>query len=55
MKVGTKVAKHMACGDDMKFDEVSMKGSGEVTLLLSSFKNNDEQILQAEISALVSK
>jgi acyl dehydratase len=31
------------------------KGSGEVTLLLSSFKNNGEQILQAEISALVSK
>ncbi|MEH7246881.1 MaoC/PaaZ C-terminal domain-containing protein [Neobacillus niacini] len=31
------------------------KGSGEVTLLLSSFKNEGEQILQAEISALVSK
>ena len=31
------------------------KGSGEVTLLLLSFKNDGEQILQAEISALVSK
>ncbi|WP_419887779.1 MaoC family dehydratase [Neobacillus niacini] len=31
------------------------KGSGEVTLLLSSFKNNGEQVLRAEISALVSK
>ena len=29
--------------------------SGEVTLLLSSFKNTGEQVLQAEISALVSK
>lgn len=31
------------------------KGSGEVTLLLSCFKNNGEQVLLAEISALVSK
>lgn len=31
------------------------KGSGEVTFLLSSFKNNGEQVLKAEISALVSK
>ncbi|KGM45103.1 MaoC family dehydratase [Neobacillus niacini] len=31
------------------------KGAGEVTLLLSSYKNNGEQVLQAEISALVSK
>jgi acyl dehydratase len=31
------------------------KGSGEVTLLLSTFKNDGEQVLKAEISALVSK
>jgi acyl dehydratase len=31
------------------------QGSGKVTLLLSSFKNNGEQVLKAEISALVSK
>lgn len=31
------------------------KGSGEVTLLLSTYINNGEQVLQAEISALVSK
>lgn len=29
--------------------------SGEVTLLLSTFKNNGVQVLKAEISALVSK
>ncbi|MGN7398005.1 MaoC family dehydratase [Peribacillus frigoritolerans] len=29
--------------------------AGEVTLLLSSFKNDSEPVLQAEISALISK
>ncbi|WP_045516177.1 MaoC family dehydratase [Neobacillus niacini] len=31
------------------------KGSGEVTLLLTTFNNNGEQVLKAELSALVSK
>ncbi|MEQ6377481.1 MaoC/PaaZ C-terminal domain-containing protein [Bacillaceae bacterium S4-13-56] len=31
------------------------KKSGEVTLLLTSYKHDDIQVLQAEISALVSK
>lgn len=31
------------------------KTAGEVTLLLSSFKNDGELVLQAEISALISK
>ncbi|MEH7009590.1 MaoC family dehydratase [Neobacillus niacini] len=31
------------------------KGSGEVTLLLTTFNNNGEQVLKAELSALISK
>lgn len=31
------------------------KESGEVTLLLTTFNNNGEQVLKAELSALVSK
>lgn len=31
------------------------KGVGEITLLLSTYKNDGEQVLAAEISALISK
>jgi acyl dehydratase len=34
--------------------EVIKKEAGEVTLLLKSFKDDGEQVLKAEISALVS-